>query len=932
MPVTARKYNPGFLTDDELVASFCVRTVEFEMLVEVLRECTGSSNPHQIVIGPRGSGKTILLLRIAAEVRRDAELSAGFFPVVFAEESYEVGTAGEFWLECLSRLASQAPRREDAPDLHRTFEELRTVRNDRELADRCLGALLDFSDREGKRLVLMVENLGMLFRDMADTDAGWRLRKILQTEPQIVLLASATSRFDEIDDPKHALYDLFSVRTLRPLDTRECATLWETVAGRCPWPGTIRSLEILTGGSPRLITIVARFGAELSFRKLMASLLDLIDDHTEYFKSHLESLPAQERRVYLALAALWKPATTREISDQARMETSKCSAQLTRLIGRGVVESAGGTARRKQYYLTERLYNIYYLLRRGRRADRLVEALIHFMESYYSPSELKDIGVRIIREVESSSAEMQSLIGTVLGRLIELPAMAGYREELLAMIPEHFAEFPGQGSAPANVARAAKASMKPVKPGVDGSHEDTDEKEELAARQLLASAFSSGQKDREEETLSVCDEIVRRFEESENSAVVQWVAAALFTKGLVFNKMNRGADSLEAYDEVVRRFGENETPTLVQWVASALVRKGALLIRMKRSEDALSAYDEVVRRFGEDEALAPIEEVAQALVSKGVLFREMKRPRDVPAVYDDVVSRLEDDKIPYLVERVANALDRSRALPDESKRSRNTEILFERLMRGFRDDEAPAVIGGVAYTLLRGRGSLGEIDRLHDALVALEDAVRGFEAATPQLVERIPQALVIKGLMLHRLNRNADALAAYSEVVRRFGQSEIPDFHRWVEEAFLGRLEIELECRQFKEAVETICRILDQSESESEKQLRVHLIRAKATLADGDLFACERDVEAVLALLPEIDIHPRENFDALMFISVTVGPERMCKLIKASPSASLLLPLTTALELEIGLKPRVALEVEEVAEDIRRELANLREAGTDGIS
>ena len=445
--VTARKYNPGFLTDDELVASFCVRTAEFEMLVEVLRECTGPSNPHQIVIGPRGSGKTILLLRVAAEVRRDAELSAGFFPVVFAEESYEVGTAGEFWLESLSRLAAQAPRREDAPDLHRTFEELRTVRNDRELADRCLGALLDFSDREGKRLVLMVENLDMMFRDMADADAGWRLRKVLQTEPRFVLLASATSRFDEIDDPKHALYDLFSVRTLRPLDTSECATLWEAVAGRCPPQGTIRSLQILTGGSPRLITIVARFGSELSFRKLMANLLDLIDDHTEDLKSRLESLPAQERRVYLALAALWKPATTREISDQARMETSKCSAQLTRLIGRGMVQTSGGSARRKQYYLTERLYNIYYLLRRRRTSDRLVEALIHFMESYYSPSELKDIGARIIREAEGFGAEMQSLSRAALSRLIELPAVAGHREELLAMIPENFAEAPGWSSA-----------------------------------------------------------------------------------------------------------------------------------------------------------------------------------------------------------------------------------------------------------------------------------------------------------------------------------------------------------------------------------------------------------------------------------------------------------------------------------------------------
>ena len=398
MTAPTRKFNPGFLNNEELVASYCVRTTEFELLVEVLRECTGSSNPHQIVIGPRGSGKTSLLLRVAAEVGRDTALVSRFFPIVFAEESYEVATAGEFWLECLTNLATQATRREDAPDLHRTVDELRAIRDDRALADRCLGALLDFADREDKRLLLLVENLNMLFRDMADPDAGWRLRKILQTEPRFIMVASATSRFDEIDNPDHALYDLFRVRTLRPLDRNQCAVLWESVSGRRPALETVRSLEILTGGSPRLISIVARFGTGLSFRDLMADLFDLVDDHTEYFKSHIESLPAQERRVYLALATLWKPATTREIADHTRLETSTCSAQLARLGERGVVQVAGGSARRKQYYLTERLYNIYYLLRRRRGPDRLVEALIHFMESYYSPPELKDISARMVHD------------------------------------------------------------------------------------------------------------------------------------------------------------------------------------------------------------------------------------------------------------------------------------------------------------------------------------------------------------------------------------------------------------------------------------------------------------------------------------------------------------------------------------------------------
>ena len=58
----------------------------------------------------------------------------------------------------------------------------------------------------------------------------------------------------------------------------------------------------------------------------------------------------------------------------------------------------------------------------------------------------------------------------------------------------------------------------------------------------------------------------------------------------------------------------------------------------------------------------------------------------------------------------------------------------------------------------------------------------------------------------------------------------------------------------------------------------------------------------------------------------------MCDLIEASPSASLLLPLTTALQQELGLEPRVAREVTEVAQDIRRDLAKLKEKRTMALS
>ena len=71
MAIATKSYNPGFLTDEELRAMFCVRIGEFESLLETLRENTGESNQHAIVVGSRGSGKTTLLLRLALETRSD---------------------------------------------------------------------------------------------------------------------------------------------------------------------------------------------------------------------------------------------------------------------------------------------------------------------------------------------------------------------------------------------------------------------------------------------------------------------------------------------------------------------------------------------------------------------------------------------------------------------------------------------------------------------------------------------------------------------------------------------------------------------------------------------------------------------------------------------------------------------------------------------
>ena len=297
----------------------------------------------------------------------------------------------------------------------------------------------------------------------------------------------------------------------------------------------------------------------------------------------------------------------------------------------------------------------------------------------------------------------------------------------------------------------------------------------------------------------------------------------------------------------------------------------------------------MVGRFGTSENPALIEPVAKALYSKGLTLGGLDRPEEALAAYDEVVGRFGTSENPALIEPVAKAL----------------------YFRGL---------------------TLGRLNQSEEALAAYDEVVGRFGASeNPALLEPVAQALYFKGVALGRLDRSEEALAVYDEVVRRFGTSESSNCRSWTESALADKASIELMLQRYEAAIETAGRVLEPQQTESqERRLQAHALRATAMLASGDPSACEHDIEAVLAILPGIESPLKEILDVLVFFSAALGPARMRELIQGSPSAELLLPLTTALEWELGLGPRVAREVEEVARDVQRDLAKARQAVAGG--
>jgi tetratricopeptide (TPR) repeat protein len=141
----------------------------------------------------------------------------------------------------------------------------------------------------------------------------------------------------------------------------------------------------------------------------MKELTGLVDDHTDYFKSHLEALPRTERKVYVALADLWDPSLARDVAKSARLEVSKTSSLLKRLVSRGAVTEIPGNGKKIRYRVTERMYNIYYLMRRrGAPSDR-VRAAIDFMVKFYDETEILDITKKLGNEACSLACTERKL-------------------------------------------------------------------------------------------------------------------------------------------------------------------------------------------------------------------------------------------------------------------------------------------------------------------------------------------------------------------------------------------------------------------------------------------------------------------------------------------------------------------------------------------
>jgi len=387
-------FNPAMQSSEEIVANFVVRLGEFNELIHALETDRMEKPPqHYLIQGQRGYGKTTLLLRLKIEIIRDADLNAWLIPIMFDEEQYHIRSLAGLWEEVIRILEEE----------DEAFAGLPAE----------IEALYDMSDPEGeiyrllisalkekkKKLVLLLDNFGDMIGKFTRKE-NQRLREVLITSDDIRLIGASSTVLEFYYNYKEPFFDFFKVITLDELNREETISLLAKLGETYKadeidkiieeQPQRIDALRRLTGGVPRTILLLFEIFVDDADGNSVKDLEMALDKVTPLYKHRLDNLSAQQQVIIDAIAQNWDAVSTKEIAAKVRMPSKAVSAQLNQLEKNQLIRKISTSTKNHLYQISERFFNIYYLMRLGRKKSKnRVLWLVRFFEICCTEEDLR---------------------------------------------------------------------------------------------------------------------------------------------------------------------------------------------------------------------------------------------------------------------------------------------------------------------------------------------------------------------------------------------------------------------------------------------------------------------------------------------------------------------------------------------------------------
>jgi TPR repeat protein len=387
-------YNPHEQTEQELLDGFVIREKEFKTIFQEIQKNKMQTPPqHYIIYGVRGNGKTSLLLKLFYEVRRDEDLNKWLIPIVFKEEQYNIRTLFKLWENIAEHLE------DDYKEFAGLADKMEQLGDSDDYEEKCFEALQLALESNGKKIVLLFDNFGDFLNKLKDREHQ-RLREVLITCSDIRIVGASTFVDETTYDYGKPFFDFFKPVYLKGLNKEDTIKLLlklneKATSGDVKQiiennPGRIEALRRLTSGIPRTIVLLYQIFVDNANGSSFKDLDSLLDKVTPLYKARMDDLSPQQQEITDIIAKNWDAISVNEIVPKAKMPSNAVSAQLKQLEKNRIIEKKETSTKNNLYQISERFFNIWYLMRYSRRKDKCkVRWLVNFLEIWCDKKELR---------------------------------------------------------------------------------------------------------------------------------------------------------------------------------------------------------------------------------------------------------------------------------------------------------------------------------------------------------------------------------------------------------------------------------------------------------------------------------------------------------------------------------------------------------------
>jgi tetratricopeptide (TPR) repeat protein len=624
MPISRFVYDPWELPPEQRRTTFVGREQILDRLLAAVREQHGHETvQHYILTGPRGIGKTTLLLMLRDRIRQEPEISAKWFCVQLREEEYYIHKQRDLWQLVLQALAVE----EKLAEAQKVVDLAQEAREEEKSSALLLDGLRSICSHHGKRLLLLIDNFDHIFpttaageRKHRKPDSEYRaFRKRLSTEAFLMTIATSVKLFEDIYAYDKGFFHFFSPVELPELSQEEVVEVLRRL-GRADdnaeflsrlerSTANLQTLCVLTGGNPRLITMLYHILAQRDIGEPVQALWETVAGLTPMLRQELADMPRQQSKTLDALLRLNGAAAPAEISRSSRLPLNVVTAQLGRLKeARYVTLEGGGKGRKATYRVADQMFSVWYWMRYVPVARRRIGLFIDFLRAWFSLEERR----RLFQERWERFHAYQSrgFVG-LAGRSLR---DAEYYAASLDDQPERLRELVRIADAYVSVGELPSAAELLAE--LSGNKVRSRAKFESSGYSLLAGRLAE-KGDLEGTFKSVSEALTKDPQNAE--------ARALF--GLCLVQKGRHADAIEQYDRVLKG-GHLAVSTR----SLVLTSRGYARVTVGDRGGGIADFTAVVNLPS-----APSQMVVVALAMRGLAKEESSDPRGAMADYTALV-------------------------------------------------------------------------------------------------------------------------------------------------------------------------------------------------------------------------------------------------------------------------------------------------------